>query len=109
EVGFPRGVINVVTGGKEVGERLTTDKRVDLITFTGSDVVASAIMSQGAASLKRLHFELGGKSAHIVRADAPLAGAVAAGMLALTHCGHGCVLTTRHLVHNSIRKRYVEQ
>lgn len=109
EVGFPKGVINVVTGGKEVGERLTTDKRVDLITFTGSDVVASAIMAQGAASLKRLHFELGGKSAHIVRADAPLEGAVAAGMLALTHCGQGCVLTTRHLVHNSIRKQYVEQ
>jgi acyl-CoA reductase-like NAD-dependent aldehyde dehydrogenase len=109
EVGFPRGVISVVTGGKEVGELMTTDPRVDLITFTGSDSVGSAIMAQGAPTLKRLHFELGGKSAHIVRADADLDAAVAGGMSYLSHSGQGCSLTTRHLVHNSIRKQYVER
>ncbi len=107
ELGFPKGVINIVTGGKEVGEMMTTDPRIDLITFTGSDVVASAIAAQAAPSLKRLHFELGGKSALIIRGDADLNQAVAAGMGYLTHCGQGCVLTTRHLVHNSIRKAYV--
>ncbi|MDB5447348.1 MAG: aldehyde dehydrogenase family protein [Phenylobacterium sp.] len=108
EVGFPPGVINIVTGGKEVGEMMTTDPRVDLITFTGSDAVGSAIMAQGAPSLKRLHFELGGKSAHIVRGDADLQAAVAGGMGYLTHSGQGCANVTRHLVHNSVRKAYVE-
>jgi aldehyde dehydrogenase (NAD+) len=108
QVGLPRGVFSVVTGGKEVGELMTTDPRVDLVTFTGSDAVGSAIMSQGAATLKRLHFELGGKSAHIVRADANIAAAVAHGMGYLTHSGQGCANTTRHLVHNSIRAQYVE-
>lgn len=107
ELNFPKGVINIVTGGKEVGEMMTTDPRIDLITFTGSDVVASAIAAQAAPTLKRLHFELGGKSALIIRGDADLGQAVAAGMGYLTHCGQGCVLTTRHLVHNSIRKAYV--
>jgi len=108
EVGLPRGVLSVITGGKEVGEMLTTDPRVDLISFTGSDTVGAAIMAQAAPTLKRLHFELGGKSAHIVRGDANLPGAVGSGMSYLTHAGQGCALTTRHLVHNSIRKQYVE-
>ena len=108
QVGLPAGVVNVVTGGKEVGEMMTTDPRIDLISFTGSDAVGSAIMAQGAKTLKRLHFELGGKSALIIRADADLAGAVGAGAFSLCHSGQGCALTTRHLVHNSVRKQYVE-
>jgi aldehyde dehydrogenase (NAD+) len=107
-IGLPRGVLSVVTGGKEVGEQMTTDPRVDLITFTGSDAVGSAIMAQAAPTLKRLHLELGGKSAHIVREDADLEGAVAAGMAYLTHSGQGCANLTRHLVHNSVRRRYVD-
>jgi acyl-CoA reductase-like NAD-dependent aldehyde dehydrogenase len=109
EVGFPKGVVNVVTGGKEVGEMLTTDKRVDLVTFTGSDAVGAAIAAQAAPTLKRLHLELGGKSPLIIRGDADLEQALGAGMMHLSHCGQGCVLTTRHLVHNSIRKTYVER
>ena len=101
-------MLNVVTGGKEVGEAMTTDPRVDLVSFTGSDTVGSAIAGQGAATLKRIHLELGGKSALIVRQDANLPGAIAAGMSYLTHCGQGCALTTRLLVHNDIRKAYVE-
>ena len=108
EIGLPKGVVSVITGGKDVGEMMTTDQRVDMITFTGSDAVGAAIAAQAAPSLKRLHLELGGKSAHIVRADANLEGAVAAGMGYLRHSGQGCVLTTRHLVHNAVRGRYVE-
>jgi acyl-CoA reductase-like NAD-dependent aldehyde dehydrogenase len=109
QTGLPKGVLNVVTGGKEVGELMTTDPRVDMITFTGSDAVAATIMAQAATTLKRLHFELGGKSAHIVRADAHLDGAIAAGMYYLANCGQGCLLPTRHLVHNSIRSAYVDK
>ena len=67
------------------------------------------IQAQGAPTLKRIVMELGGKSALIVRADADLQQAVSAGMMGLvTHCGQGCALTTRHLVHNSIRPQFVE-
>jgi acyl-CoA reductase-like NAD-dependent aldehyde dehydrogenase len=108
EVGLPRGVLNVVIGGKDVGEMLTADPRIDLISFTGSDATGSAIMAHAAPTLKRLHMELGGKSALIVRADADLEGAVTQALGALNHAGQGCAATTRHLVHNKIRKRYVE-
>ncbi|MBV9995841.1 MAG: aldehyde dehydrogenase family protein [Caulobacteraceae bacterium] len=106
--GFPKGVVNIVTGGQDVGELMTTDPQIDLVTFTGSDKVGAAIAAQAAPTLKRLHLELGGKSALIVRADANLEAAVRAGMAYLTHCGQGCANQTRHLVHNSVRATYVE-
>jgi len=110
EVALPAGVLNIVTGGMEVGTALTTDKRVDLITFTGSDVVGAKIQAQAAPTLKRVLLELGGKSAMIVRQDALLQEVVPAGVMGFTmHCGQGCGLTTRHLVHNSIKAQYVDQ
>ncbi|MGI4858195.1 MAG: aldehyde dehydrogenase family protein, partial [Janthinobacterium lividum] len=63
-----------------------------------------------APTLKKLHLELGGKSALIVRADADLDAAAHAGIGGFTiHCGQGCALTTRHLVHNAVRAQYVER
>jgi len=110
QIGLPPGTLNVVTGGKDVGEMLTQDPRVDLVTFTGSDAVGSAIMAQGAPTLKRMLLELGGKSALIVRPDANLQQAGMAGLMGFTiHAGQGCALTTRHIVHNSVRQAYVEQ
>jgi acyl-CoA reductase-like NAD-dependent aldehyde dehydrogenase len=109
EVGLPKGVLNIVTGGVEVGEALTSDKRVDLISFTGSDAVGARIQAQAAPTLKRVLLELGGKSAMIVRADADLQAAAMSGLGGFTvHAGQGCALLTRHLVHNSVRAQYVE-
>ncbi|MBB3862653.1 acyl-CoA reductase-like NAD-dependent aldehyde dehydrogenase [Novosphingobium hassiacum] len=109
EAGLPKGVLNIVTGGKDVGEALTTDKRIDLVSFTGSDAVGAAIQAQSAPTLKRLLLELGGKSALIVREDADLEAAANTGMINITaHCGQGCALLTRHIVHNSVRRQYVE-
>jgi len=109
EVGLPVGVLNIVTGGVEVGEALTSDKRVDLISFTGSDAVGARIQAQAAPTLKRVLLELGGKSALIVRADADLQAAAMTGLGGFTvHAGQGCALLTRHLVHNSVRGAYVE-
>src|SRR5580704_16534005 len=110
EARLPPGVLNVITGGTEVGEVLTRDEHVDLISFTGSDSVGSAIAAQGAASLKRLILELGGKSALIVRADANLKMALRQALRGFTsHAGQGCAMNTRVLVHNSIRRSFVEQ
>jgi len=110
EAGIPPGVLNVVTGGVEVGERLTTDPRVDLVTFTGSDLVGAAVLGQAAPSLKRVLLELGGKSAMIVRADADLAAAAMIGVGQITvQAGQGCALCTRHLVHRSVFDAYLAQ
>jgi aldehyde dehydrogenase (NAD+) len=88
---------------------LTTDRRVDLVSFTGSDAVGARIQAQSAPTLKRVLLELGGKSALIVRPDADIRQAAMMGISVFTvHSGQGCSLLTRQLVHNSIRKQYVE-
>lgn len=107
EIGLPKGVLNVVTGGIAEGQLLCTDERVDMVTFTGSEGVGAAIMAQAAPSLKKVHLELGGKSAMIVRHDADVqrAAAMAVGFLSV-NAGQGCAIPTRLLVHNSIRSAF---
>ena len=108
EAGVPAGVLNVVTGGVEVGEQLTTDPRVDLVTFTGSDIVGAAVMGQAAPTLKKVLLELGGKSAMIVLPDADIAAAAAEGVRQIiVQAGQGCALWTRHIVHSSVREEYL--
>ncbi|AEF37806.1 aldehyde dehydrogenase [Mycolicibacter sinensis] len=110
EAGLPDGVLNVVTGGTEVGELLTTDRRVDMITFTGSDVVGAKVMAQASATLKHVVLELGGKSAMIVRADADLDLVAPRAAQELTlFSGQGCGLWTRHVVHRSIYDEYLHR
>ncbi len=107
---FPPGVLTVLTGGADVGVALTTDPRVDLVSFTGSDAVGAAILASVAPRLTKVLLELGGKSALIVRADADLDIAARVGAASVTtHAGQGCVLTTRHLVHDSVRSEYLDR
>jgi aldehyde dehydrogenase (NAD+) len=109
EVGLPRGVLNIITGDAEVAKVMTSDPRVDMVTFTGSETVGAAILAQGAPTIKRTLLELGGKSALIVREDADVQKAAMEGAFQIsTNCGQGCALATRHIVHNSIRPAYVE-
>ncbi|QOC92141.1 aldehyde dehydrogenase family protein [Micromonospora craniellae] len=108
EAGIPPGVLNVVTGGAEVGAALTGDPRVDLVTFTGSDAVGARVMAQAARNVTRVVLELGGKSALVVRADADLAMASRIGAVnTTTLAGQGCALLTRHLVHRDMFAGYV--
>jgi aldehyde dehydrogenase (NAD+) len=109
EIGLPKGVLNIVTGGNEVGSLLSSHADVDMVSFTGSVAVGIAIMQQAAPTLKRVHLELGGKSALIVRADADVQQAALGAIAGLSvNCGQGCALLTRFLVHNSIRKQFVQ-
>ncbi|MEZ5744111.1 MAG: aldehyde dehydrogenase family protein [Sphingomonadaceae bacterium] len=107
EAGFPAGVINVVFGSDpaEAGEMLTTDPRVDLVSFTGSTGVGKRIMENGAATLKRVFLELGGKSAKIVLDDAPNFQMEVAMTMLVFHAGQGCAVQSRLLVPKS---RYEE-
>jgi aldehyde dehydrogenase (NAD+) len=104
---LPPGVLNVVTpGSNAVAGVLTTDPRVDLVSFTGSTATGRAIMAAAAPSLKRVFLELGGKSAAIVLDDADLTAAVGATAFSVCiHAGQGCALTTRLVVP---RERYEE-
>jgi aldehyde dehydrogenase (NAD+) len=78
-----------------------TDPRVDLISFTGSTATGKRIMEKGAATLKRLFLELGGKSANILLDDADFEALVPMSAMVCAHAGQGCVMTTRMLVPRS--------
>ena len=97
---FPPGVVNIVTSSDHsVGAMLSKDPRVDMVSFTGSTATGRAVMADGAATVKRVFLELGGKSAFIVLDDADLGGAVSmAGFSVCMHAGQGCAITTRLLV-----------
>ena len=104
EVGFPPGVINIVTGyGHEVGDALARHRGVDHISFTGSPGVGTLI--QQAASLRHcpVTMELGGKSPQVVFADADLDAAVPAILNAIVqNAGQTCSAGARLLVEQAI-------
>ena len=104
---IPAGVFNVVTPrSNEVAALLTTDPRVDMVSFTGSTATGRAIMAAAAPTLKKVFLELGGKSAAIVLDDADVpAAAAATAFTACIHAGQGCAITTRLVVP---RDRYDE-
>jgi acyl-CoA reductase-like NAD-dependent aldehyde dehydrogenase len=103
---IPSGAVNVVTASDHfVGEELTLSPKVDLISFTGSTKVGQRIMEKGAATMKRLFLELGGKSATIVLDDADFGMACAIGIAPCLHAGQGCANPTRLLLP---RSRYDE-
>jgi acyl-CoA reductase-like NAD-dependent aldehyde dehydrogenase len=104
EAGVPDGVFNTVTGpGAAVGNALATDPRVDKIAFTGSTAVGVNLIRAGADTLKHMTMELGGKSPHVICADADLDKAA---MLAYFGCmwnkGEVCVAGTRLLVERPV-------
>ena len=103
---IPPGVFNVVTSSDHlVGEELTLSPLVDMISFTGSTVTGKRIMEKGAATMKRVFLELGGKSAMIVLDDADFATAVPSGSMVCMHAGQGCAMQSRMLLP---RSRYDE-
>jgi aldehyde dehydrogenase (NAD+) len=97
---FPPGVLNIVTSDDhEVGAMLTSDPRVDMVSFTGSTATGRAVMAAGAPTIKKVFLELGGKSAFVVLDDADLPAACSmAAFTASVHAGQGCAITTRLLV-----------
>jgi aldehyde dehydrogenase (NAD+) len=103
---IPAGVFNVVTSSDHsVGEELTLSPLVDLISFTGSTATGRRIMEKGAATMKRVFLELGGKSAMVVLDDADFASVIPSGATVCMHGGQGCAMQTRMLLP---RSRYDE-
>jgi aldehyde dehydrogenase (NAD+) len=103
EAGFPAGVINVVTGtGPVVGAEITKSPDVAKISFTGSTIVGKTIARDGAATMKRVTLELGGKSPNILLDDADFAQAIPFSVMAgYMNSGQACIAATRLLVPES--------
>ena len=109
EAGFPAGVVNVVTGGADVGEAMVAHPGIDKIQFVGSGATAKKVLRSAADTLKPCGLELGGKSAVVVFADADLQDAARRGLSgAVSANGQGCVNGTRLLVERPIYQQYVQ-
>lgn len=111
EAGLPPGVANLVNGyGETAGKALTEHPDIKAIAFVGETVTGSQIMRQGAATLKRVHFELGGKNPVIVFADADLERALDAAIFMIYSLnGERCTSSSRLLVERSIYDEFTDQ
>lgn len=111
EAGFPPGVINVVPGyGPTAGAALVRHPQVDKIAFTGEGATAKIIMKEASQTLKRLTFELGGKSPNIVFADADLDQAIAGAEFGLFfNQGQCCCAGSRLFVEESVYDEFVQK
>ncbi|WP_025884575.1 betaine-aldehyde dehydrogenase [Asaia prunellae] len=109
EAGLPDGVFNVIVGpGREVGNLLTSDPRIDKVSFTGSVQTGKKVMADAAASsLKDVTMELGGKSPLIILADADIERAADIAMMANFYSsGQVCTNGTRVFVPASLKKSF---
>ncbi|MBE7218288.1 MAG: aldehyde dehydrogenase family protein, partial [Caulobacteraceae bacterium] len=111
EAGLPPGVFNAVNGlGETTGRRLTEHPGIQAVAFVGESKTGSAIMRQGSDTLKRVHFELGGKNPVIVFDDADLDQALDAAMFMIYSLnGQRCTSSSRLLVQRSVHDRFVAE
>jgi aldehyde dehydrogenase (NAD+) len=111
EAGFPAGVVNIVPGfGETAGDALVKHPGVDKLAFTGEGRTAQIIMENAAKTLKRITFELGGKSPNIVFADANLDAAVDGSLVGMyLNQGQCCCAGTRLFVQDKAHAAFVEK
>jgi aldehyde dehydrogenase (NAD+) len=112
EVGVPAGVFNLVSGtGPVVGEAIASHPNVDMVSFTGSTRAGKRVTELGAQTVKRVHLELGGKSANVLLDDADLDACVAPGVIfgCYLNSGQTCSALTRMLVPRDQQEAVVER
>jgi phenylacetaldehyde dehydrogenase len=111
EVGFPPGVVNIVTGfGEPAGAALAAHPDVDKITFTGEHTTGQKIVEASKGNLKKVSLELGGKSPSLVFEDADLDAALAGTHGAIFwNQGQCCIAGARVFVHERIKDEFVER
>jgi 5-carboxymethyl-2-hydroxymuconic-semialdehyde dehydrogenase len=111
DAGLPSGVLNTVHGfGEEAGKALTEHPAIKAIAFVGETATGAAIMAQGAPTLKRVHFELGGKNPVIVFDDADLDRALDAVVFMIYSLnGERCTSSSRLLVQQSIADTFIDK
>ncbi|MFC6658812.1 aldehyde dehydrogenase family protein [Roseibium salinum] len=109
EAGIPAGVVNIVLGyGDPVGAAMTADKRVEMVTFTGSTAVGKAIVKAASGTLKKVSLELGGKNPQVIFPDADMTSAVDAVVFGVYfNAGECCNSSSRIIVHEDIAEEFV--
>ena len=107
--GLPDGLLQLLPGGREIGEATIAAPEVRVVSFTGSTRAGRAVGAQAGQHLKRAHLELGGNNALIVLPGADVKKAVSAGAFgSFMHQGQICMTTGRHVVHESLHDAYVD-
>jgi aldehyde dehydrogenase (NAD+) len=111
EVGFPPGVVNVVTGyGHTAGQRIADHPDIGKISFTGSTNTGRGIVRASAGNLKKVQLELGGKGPNIVFEDADIPAAVGGSAFAIFHNqGQACIAGSRLIVHEKVADQFLER
>lgn len=110
EAGLPPGVLQVVNGGKDVGEQLVVHPDVAMIHFTGSTETGSVIAEAAGRLLKKASMELGGNNAFVVLDDADLEQASMVGAWSSYHYqGQTCITASRHIVMASVAEEYQQR
>jgi aldehyde dehydrogenase (NAD+) len=110
DAGVPPGVVNLVTGGPDVGTVLATDDRVKVVSFTGSTAVGRIVNQNAAAGFKKVHLEMGGKNVVMIMDDAQLELAVEGclwGGFGTT--GQRCTAASRVVVHEKVYDEFLTQ
>ncbi|MCO5163815.1 MAG: NAD-dependent succinate-semialdehyde dehydrogenase [Mesorhizobium sp.] len=111
EAGFPKGVVNIVTGSaSEIGDEICANPLVRKLTFTGSTEVGKILMEKCAATVKKVSMELGGNAPFLVFDDADIDKAVEGAMVAkFRNSGQTCVCTNRFFVQDGVYEEFVEK
>jgi aldehyde dehydrogenase (NAD+) len=111
KAGFPDGVINVVPGyGPTAGGAIVKHPGIDKIAFTGEGTTAQLIMREASSTLKRITFELGGKSPNVIFADADLDAAAAGAHFGLYfNQGQCCCAGSRVFVEEKVHDKFIEK
>ena len=110
EAGVPAGVVNLVTGGADVGTTLSTHEAVKVVSFTGSTAVGRLVNQNAASSFKKVHLEMGGKNVVMIMDDAQLELAVEGcvwGGFGTT--GQRCTAASRVVVHERVYDEFLEE
>jgi lactaldehyde dehydrogenase/glycolaldehyde dehydrogenase len=109
-VDLPAGVLNLVVGGRQVGQALVADELTSLISFTGHRDTGKSVMAAASANMTRVSLELGGKAPAIVWRDADVQLAVDSILAARhTNCGQVCTSAERVLAHPDVIDEFTER
>jgi aldehyde dehydrogenase (NAD+) len=111
EVGFPPGVVNILTGyGHTVGQRIAEHRDIGKVSFTGSTNVGRKIVQASAGNLKKVQLELGGKGPNIIFEDANIPAAVGGSAFAIFHNqGQACIAGSRLIIHESVKDEFLQR
>jgi aldehyde dehydrogenase (NAD+) len=110
DAGIPPGVVNLVTGGPEVGELMTTHDEVKVVSFTGSTAVGRVVNQHAASTFKKTHLEMGGKNVVMIMDDAQLELAVEGCLWGgFGTSGQRCTAASRVVVHERVYDQFLTE